>query len=157
MLENIFVNVFGRSKSSKNSKNQAQTNQQQSTAAGMMGPFSGPSMPQPPALPYPPPAPYPASSFYPQLPFSQHTDDASALNDPTNNYQRGSMPNNHVAPLDSVPFETNLTLGSSSNLTSLDNLFKDIKQSADIVDQVDNYLKSNQSEYDFKVERGFLL
>ena len=63
---------------------------------------------------------------------------------------------NRSSPLDSVPFEARLTLNNSTNLVSLDNLFKEIKKAADVVDRADAYLRSNQSDYDFKIEQGLI-
>lgn len=63
---------------------------------------------------------------------------------------------NQVTPLDSVPFEAKLTLNNSTNLVSLDQLFKEIKKAADIVDRADTYLRSSESDYDFKIEQGLI-
>ena len=61
-----------------------------------------------------------------------------------------------MSPLDSVPFEAKLTLSNSTDLVSLDQLFKEIKKAADVVDRADAYLRSNQSDYDFKIEQGLI-
>ena len=72
------------------------------------------------------------------------------------NYSTGTLVSNQISPLDSVPFEAKLTLNNSTNLVSLDQLFRDIKKAADVVDRADTYLRSNQSDYDFKTEQGLL-
>lgn len=172
MLENLFTNVFGRPKS-KSSTNRGSQNDPASgasashlpTSAGpMTGPFSvsTPQMPQPPNLPYPV-APYPtgpnanigSTHYYPSLPFSQPPSLPGGYAPPPlhPNYPTGTLaPSAQVTPLDSVPFEAKLTLNNSTNLVSLDELFKDIKRAADIVDRADAYLRSSQSDYNFKTE-----
>lgn len=55
-----------------------------------------------------------------------------------------------------MPFEAKLTINSSNTLVSLDQLFKEIKRTTDIVDRADAYLRSSQSDYDFKVEQGLV-
>lgn len=169
MLENLFTNVFGRAKSKGSGRNS------QSDAPGQVpgtnqttGPFSmsTPQMPQPPSLPYPP-APYPPTgqnhpspSYYPSLPFSQPpsmpTPYAGGHNHPDSSNIYGTLVNNHMSPLESVPFEAKLTLNNSKNLVSLDQLFNEIKKAADVVERADTYLRSNQSDYDFKTEHGII-
>jgi hypothetical protein len=165
MLENLFTNVFGRSKSKSGSgrNSQSDTPGQTPGSSQMTGPFSSmPQMPQPPNLAYPaapyPPfgQPNPASSYYPSLPFSQPPSMPAPYggnNDPSNIY--GTLANHH-SPLDSVPFEAKLTLNNSTNLVSLDQLFKEIKKTAEVVERADTYLRSNQSDYNFKTEQGIL-
>lgn len=68
----------------------------------------------------------------------------------------GTLISRQTSPLDSVPFEAKLTLNNSTNLVSLDQLFKDIKKAADVVERADTYLKSSQSDYDFKIEQGLI-
>lgn len=172
MLENLFTNVFGRPKNKSGGRNSQHDSTGTSTgqAAGsaqMTGPFSmsTPQMPQPSSLPYPI-APYPSNpsplptAYYPSLPFSQPPAlpgaySSVAPNQPYN-YPTGTLLASQISPLDSVPFEARLTLNNSSNLVSLDHLFKEIKKAADVVDQADAYLKSSQSDYDFKTEQGLI-
>lgn len=71
------------------------------------------------------------------------------------NYPTGTLAA-QISPLDSVPFEAKLTLNNSTNLVSLDQLFKEIKQASEVVDRADAYLKSSQSDYDFKTEQGLI-
>lgn len=155
MLENLFGRPKNKSSGSRNSQGPA-TSTPSSSSAQMTGPFviSAPQMPQPPNLPYPA-APYPgdpsaSTTYYPSLPFSlppqmpsgyktMHTTSTSA-----------------VSPLDSVPFEAKLTLSNSTNLVSLDQLFKEIKKAAEVVDRADAYLRSSQSDYDFKTEQTLI-
>lgn len=170
MLENLFTNVFGRPKGRSSSGRNSQHDQTPTThSAGpmpphMTGPFSmsAPQMPQPSNLPYPPApypqVPYPAGgpdrSIYPSLPFSQPF---GASNAPGPSYPTGTLAtSNQISPLDSVPFEAKLTLNNSTNLVSLDQLFKEIKKAADVVDRADAYLRSNQSDYDFRTEQGLI-
>lgn len=171
MLENILTNVFGRSKS-KTSSNSVRNPQDMGSASStqnpavpeMTGPFSV-QMPQPPSLPYPPPAPYPPYSsnqnaaMYPALPFSQPALPVAG------GQQADGWPNsqystighsNHYSPLDSVPFEARFSSSKSSNLSSLDQLFKELRQTIDKVDRADTYLRSKGSDYDFKVEQGLI-
>lgn len=61
-----------------------------------------------------------------------------------------------VSPLDQVPFEAKLSLNNSTNLVSLDQLFREIKKAAEVVDRADAYLRSNQSDYDFKIEQNLI-
>lgn len=170
MLENLFTNVFGRP------KNKVSNRQSNDSSAGqnsgppqMTGPFSTsvPQMPQPPHFSYPA-APYPSSNpssanpaLYPSLPFSQHPAapgpygvPAGGSNQPYN-YPTGTLAA-QASPLDSVPFEIKFSLGNSTNLVTLDQLFKDIKVAADVVDRADAYLRSGQSDYDFKTEQGLI-
>lgn len=171
MLESIFTNVFGRPKNKTHRSSQQHDSiggQPLNPASGTMtGPFStsAPQMPQPPSLPYPPASPYPgpqatASHYYPSiqpLPFSAPplptTPGSSQPNPYNNNY--GTMANKFCW-VDQVPFEAKLTINSSNTLVSLDQLFKEIKRTTDIVDRADAYLRSSQSDYDFKVEQGLV-
>lgn len=169
MLENLFTNVFGRPKNKPSGRNlqhdSAGTSLDPSAAgsAQMTGPFSAqvPQMPQPPNLPYPP-APYPSNvgslsnstAYYPSLPFSQPPPLPGTYGSNSSN-QYNTMAA-QVSPLDSVPFEAKLTLSNSTDLVSLDQLFKEIKKAADVVDRADAYLRSNQSDYDFKIEQGLI-
>lgn len=166
MLENLFTNVFGRSKSKGSGRNsQSDTPGQMTGSSQMNGPFSmsTPQMPQPSSLPYPP-APYPAqgqsypsaSSYYPSLPFSNTPSMPTPYGGAAQDNIYGTLVTNHNSPLDSVPFEAQLTLNNSTNLVSLDQLFKEIKKAADVVERADTYLRSNQSDYDFKTEQGIL-
>lgn len=173
MLENLFTNVFGRPKGRNSSSKSSQHDSATSTPPGqsssqMTGAFSMPvpQMPQPPSLPYPP-APYPvggqsqgSSSYYPSLPFSQPPSMPAPYASPNSpgphNYPTGTLVSNQISPLDSVPFEAKLTLNNSTNLVSLDQLFKEIKKAADVVDRADAYLRSNQSDYDFRIEQGLI-
>ena len=182
MLENLFTNVFGRPKNKSSVRNSQQdpnntstTGLQPAGSAQMTGPFSSsmPQMPQPSTLPYPPAAPYSShnigptptpSTYYPSLPFSQPPPLPGGYgahhgppdgNPRPHHYPTGTLSSN-VSPLDSVPFEARLTLNNSTNLVSLDQLFKEIKKSAEVVDRVDAYLRSNQSDYDFKTELGLM-
>lgn len=59
----------------------------------------------------------------------------------------------HVSPLDYVPFEAKLTLNNSTNLITLDQLFREINKAAEVVERVDVYLRSSHSDYDFKTEQ----
>lgn len=72
------------------------------------------------------------------------------------NSSYGTLVHKQQSPLDSVPFEAKLTLNNSTNLVSLDQLFKDIKKAADVVERADTYLKSSQSDYDFKIEQNLI-
>lgn len=166
MLENLFTNVFGRSKSKGSGRSSQGDASGQPPGSGQMpAPFSmsTPQMPQPPNLPYPP-APYPGSnnqqpSYYPSLPFSQPPSMPTPYGgghsmSPGANY--GTLAPSQISPLDSVPFEAKLTLNNSTNLVSLDQLFKEIKKAGDVVDRADAYLRSNQSDYDFKIEQGLI-
>lgn len=169
MLENLFTNVFGRPKNRTSgsargsSQNDPTGPGQPSGSAQMTGPFSmsAPQMPQPPNLPYPVATPYPsnppASPYYPSLPFSQPPSlpgpYGGANAQQPSNY--GTLPS-QVSPLDSVPFEARLTINNSTNLVSLDQLFKEIKKTADVVDRADAYLRSSQSDYDFKTEQNLI-
>lgn len=173
MLENLFTNVFGRPKnksSGRNSQHDPTSSsgpQANSGASHMTGPFStsAPQMPQPPNLPYPV-APYPGGTnqpnYYPSLPYAQPPSmPGSYGSGPTANsaqphgYPTGTLAT-QISPLDSVPFEARLTLTNSSNLVSLDQLFKEIKQATDVVDRADAYLKSSHSDYNFKTEQGLI-
>jgi len=144
MLENLFNNVFGRPKSKASSRNSQ-------NEPSMSGPFSTtiPQMPQPPSMPNPP-APYPTSigQFYPSLPFSQPPSMPSAYT--------GTLIAKQASPLDSVPFEARLSLNESTNLLSLDQIFRDIKKATDVVERADSYLKSDQSDYNFKIEQALI-
>lgn len=161
MLESLFTNVFGRPKNKSSNRGNPQNEPSSGNPAGpnaqMTGPFSAsvPQMPQPTNLPYPI-APYPAGSgsdqapahYYPPLPFSQPPSLPHAYQ--PQNYPTGTLAA-QVSPLDSVPFEANYT-----NLTGLSKIFTEIKQAADVVDRADSYLKSSQSDYDFKTEQGLI-
>lgn len=171
MLENLFTNVFGRPKNKTSNRQNDSSAGQASGQPQMTGPFSTTvtQMPQPPNIPYPA-APYPSLSpssanpaLYPNLPFSHQP----ALPGPYGSPSAGggsTQPYNYptstlaaqVSPLDSVPFEIKLSLGNSTNLVTLDQLFKDIKKAADVVDRADAYLRSSQSDYDFKTEQGLM-
>lgn len=171
MLESLFTNVFGRPKNKSSSRNSQGDASNVPNSNQMTGPFSmsTPQMPQPPSSMYPP-APYPPAgsssidqpaSYYPSLPFSQ----PPAMPQPYGGSHPSGMPSNPYGtivskqwnPLDSVPFEAKLSLDSSSNFVSLDQLFKDIKRAADAVERADTYLKSNQSDYRFETERELIL
>ena len=170
MFENIFSNVFGkpRGRSSRSGPNDS-PNQTSHGSSPMTGPFSSaypqmPQMPQLPNSPYPP-APYPmgaqtSTSIYPSLPFSQNPSMPmpGGPNSPNHHsYPSGTMArSNQVSPIDSVPFGVQLSLNNSTNFANLDQLFKEIKKAADIVDRADTYLRSNQSDYDFKIEQGLI-
>lgn len=175
MLENIFTNVFGRSKSKSSGRNSqheptSSGHQANPGASQMTGPFStsAPQMPQPPNLPYPV-APYPGSLNHPQ-PTANYYPSLEPYNKPPSMpgaYGSGSTANSaqphsygtlasQFSPLDSVPFEAKLNLTNSTNLVSLDQLFQEIKQAAEVVDRADAYLKSSQSDYDFKTEQGLI-
>lgn len=174
MLENLFTNVFGRPKNRSSNRHPQHDQTGTSSASQMSGPFSAstPQMPQAPNLPYPI-APYPppsasgpaptASTYYPSLPFSQPSLPGAYASSPAApsssgqpfNYPTSTLPN-QISPLDSVPFEAKLTLNSSTTLVSLDQLFNEIKKASDVVDRADAYLRSSQSDYDFKIEQGLL-
>lgn len=174
MLENLFTNVFGRPKSktsNKNTPNDQAGISNQPSGSDMTGPFSmsPPQMPQPanlpyPAAPYPPAGPTPtANTYYPSLPFCQppslpasHGINSIGGSSQPFSYPTGTLAPSQVSPLDSVPFEAKLTLTNSTNLVSLDHLFKEIKKAADVVDRADVYLRSSQSDYDFKIEQGLI-
>lgn len=170
MLENLFTNVFGRAKSKGSGRTSQSDVPNQPPGSGPIGgPYSmsTPHMPQPPNLPYPP-APYPGannqqpSSYYPSLPFSQPPSMPTPYGgsgpggsvSPGSHY--GTIAPSQVSPLDSVPFEAKLTLNNSTNLVSLDQVFKEIKKASDVVERADTYLRSNQSVYDFKTEQGLM-
>lgn len=170
MLENLFTNVFGKPKNKSSGRPSQPDLSSGATTSTMTGPFSVstpqlPQMPQPPSLPYPAAAPYPPipdhSANYPSLPFSQPM---PSLPD---SYQRKQQPHeyptgtlaasaNHLSPLDSVPFEMKLSLNDSSNHVTLDQLFRDIKKAADVVDRADAYLRSDQSDYNFRTEQSLI-
>lgn len=170
MLENLFTNVFGRPKNKSSSRHSQNDAGNIPSASQMTGPFSvsTPQMPQAPNLPYPI-APYPPSNingpqpFYPSLPFSQPSLPGAYASGPAVatppgqpfNYPSHTL-SNQISPLDSVPFEAKLTLNSSTTLVSLDQLFQDIKKSSDVIDRAEAYLRSSQSDYDFKTEQGLL-
>lgn len=168
MLENLFTNVFGRSKNKSGSgrNSQSDTPGQMPSSNQVPGPFSmSPQMPQPANLPYPP-APYPAygqqnhptPSYYPSLPFSQPPSMPTPYggnHEPSPSNMYGTLANHH-SPLDSVPFEAKLTLNNSKNLVNLDQLFREIKKTAEVVDRADTYLRSNQSDYNFTTEQSIL-
>lgn len=130
----------------------------------MTGPFSSstPQMPQPPNLPYPA-APYPILpppvAHYPSLPFSQPTlpgvEDHQSDPWSTNTHSTISR-SNQFSPLDSVPFEARFSIDKSTNLTNIDQLFKEMKQNFEKIDRADAYLRSKESDYDFKVEQGLI-
>lgn len=167
MFENL-LNVFGKSKQKSNGgrapNDLNSTLPNQPGTSQMTGPFSSstPQMPQPPNLPYPP-APYPpnhsSSQMYPPLPFSQPSMPSSSSAQP-DSWQQSSYStiahNNHYSPLDSVPFEAALPKGTTTNLVSLDKLFKDSRQAIDKVNRTESYLRSKESDYDFKVEQGLI-
>lgn len=168
MLENLFTNVFGRPKNKSTSNRQNDSTgpslgQTSGSSSQMTGPFSATTnvqMPQPPNLPYPA-APYPSfnsaqanSALYPSLPFSQPPAAPGGSHQPYS-YPTATLVA-HNSPLDSVPFEVKFSLSNSTNMVSLDQLFKDIKQAADVVDHADAYLRSSQSDYDFKTEQGLI-
>lgn len=172
MLEDLFTNVFGRPKNKTSNRQGDSSAGQASGLPQMTGPFSTTvsQMPQPPNLPYPV-APYPSlnpsspanSALYPNLPFSQPPAAPGPYGAPIAgggatqpyNYPTGTLAA-QVSPLDSVPFEIKISLGNSTNLVTLDQLFKDIKKAADVVDRADAYLRSRQSDYDFKTEQGLI-
>lgn len=162
MLDNLLTTVFGRSKGNRPSGNTPGRNSQGSTSSSgpssMTGPFTSPiaQMPQPPSLPYPV-APYPATaqsanSFYPSLPFDQPP--MSPKSNPQKPYPGG--PVDHHSPLDSIPFEAQLTLTKSINLKTIDSLFQEMRQAIEKVDRVDAYLRSRESDYDFKTEQNLM-
>ena len=169
MLENLFSNVFGRTKNKPSGRN-SQSDASSGNHGQMTGPFSMPTpqMPQPPNSLYPA-TPYPLHeghstnqppSFYPRLPFQQPssmpTSYGSGSGGGTANSHYGTLVHKQLSPLDSVPFEAKLTLNNSTNLVSLDQLFKEIKQAADVVERADEYLKSAQSDYDFRIEQNLI-
>lgn len=162
MLDNLFTSVFGRSKgrtsgSSSRGSQDAGSSQPSSGPSSMTGPFSTsmiPQMPQPPSLPYPV-APYPATaqtanSYYPSLPFSQ----PPSL--PPKSTGHISSTSNQFNPLDSVPFEAKLSNSKTVNLAQMDTLFKEMRQEIEKVDRADHYLRSRESDYDFRTEQGLM-
>lgn len=159
VLDNLLTTVFGRSKGKSTNGGSGRNSQDGGTSSSgpssMTGPFYTPiaQMPQPPSLPYPV-APYPATaqtanSVYPSLPFDQPP---MPLMPPTSNTLKHD--HTHFSPLESVPFEVQLTMTRSTNLVTLDSLFKDMKQAIEKVDRADAYLRSRESYYDFKTEQG---
>lgn len=178
MLESLFTNVFGKPKNKSSTRNSqdssangpsSSNNQQLPGSNQMTGPFSASAMqmPQPPNLPYPivPPGHQNtdgSSSFYPPLPFSKPPampepyNNASGYNHQPFNYPTGTLTNQQTSPLDSVPFEFRFSSSNSSDLVSLDQLFKKVKDAANVVERADAYLQSGQSDYDFKVEQSVI-
>lgn len=177
MLESLFTNVFGKPKSKSTTRNSqdnsaggpsSSNNQQLPGQSQMTGPFSASAMqmPQPPNLPYPivPPSHQNtdgSSSFYPPLPFSKPPtmpapyNAGSSHNQPFS-YPTGTLTNQQTSPLDSVPFEFRFSSSNSSDLVSLDQLFKKVKDASNVVERADAYLRSGQSDYDFKVEQSVI-
>lgn len=157
VLDNLLTTVFGRSKGKPSNSGSGRNSQDGSSSgpSSMTGPFYTPTtqMPQPPSLPYPV-APYPATdqtanSVYPSLPFDQPPMPPMPPTPSTLKHDHTNF-----NPLESVPFEVQLNMTRSTNIVTLDSVFKDMKQAIEKVDRADAYLKSRDSYYDFKTEQG---